>query len=86
MLALCLGTRHAGLDPLGDQRPLELRQTGHDAEDELALRGRGIGVLAIADEIYAKRPELLEGIDQLLHGARETIVPPDHLRAASSIR
>jgi hypothetical protein len=28
-------------------------QAGHDPEDELALRDRGVGVLAIADEIDA---------------------------------
>jgi hypothetical protein len=35
------------------------------------------GVLAIADEIDAERSELLEGIDQFLHRAREAVVAPD---------
>ena len=35
VLALRLGARHAGLDPLGNECALELGETGHDAEDRL---------------------------------------------------
>jgi hypothetical protein len=77
VLALRLGARHAGLNPLGNEGTLELREASHDPEDQLALRCRGIGAFALTDEIDAQGAELLEGIDQLLHRAREAVVAPD---------
>jgi hypothetical protein len=65
---LCVGIRGrptclpCALDPLGNESALELRQAGHDPEDQLALRNRGVGILAVADKLDAQRPELLEGI------------------------
>src|SRR5215218_5129661 len=65
VLALGLGPLHAGLHPLGDQRALELGQTRHDAEQQLALRGRGVGPLVVADEVDAQALKLGKRVDQL---------------------
>ena len=56
-LPLRLGARHVGPDPLSNEGALELRHTGHAPENQLALRGRGVNVLAVADEIDAPRSD-----------------------------
>jgi hypothetical protein len=77
VLALGLGPLHPRPHPLGDQGPLELGQARHDAEEELALRGRGVRALVVADEVDAQALELGERVDQLAQGAGEAVVAPD---------
>ena len=76
-LALGPGPGHAGAHPLTDQRALELGEARHHTEHQLALRGRGVDVLLVADEVDAERPELHERVDERLGRAGEAVVAPD---------
>ncbi len=48
-----------------------------DAEDEFSLWGRGVDVLLVGDEVYAEVSELVEGVDEGLGRAGESVVSPD---------
>jgi hypothetical protein len=54
-----------------------LPQRGHDAEQQLALRGGGVRPLVVADEVDAQALKLGERVDQLAQGAGEAVVAPD---------
>lgn len=76
MFTLSLGTSHAGTHPLGNERALELCQAGHDAKLQPALRGGGVGSLAVADEGDAQALELGQSVDELAQRSGEAIVLP----------
>ncbi len=77
LLALCFGSLHACFDAFGDKGAFKLGKRGEDAEDERSLWGRGVDVLLVGDEVDAEAPELIEGVDEGLGRAGESVVPPD---------
>ena len=48
-----------------------------DAEDECSLWGRGVDVLLKRNEVHAEASELVEGVDEGLGRAGESVVSPD---------
>ena len=62
---------------LADQVALEFGQRREDVEDQLAARGRGVGMLLQAFEADAARIERVHGFDQVLERAAEPVELPD---------
>jgi len=54
-----------------------LGKGSEDGEYQLSLWGRGVNVLLEGDEVYAEVSELVEGIDEGLGRAGESVVSPD---------
>ena len=75
-----LGRREAGACPVPNQFLLELRDAGEDAEDESAVRGRGVHALMQDDELGLQQPKLLQGIDALPQRTGEAVIAVDHHR------
>jgi hypothetical protein len=53
-------------DAVPDQRPLELADGGHNVEDQLAGRSRGVDIFLDRDEGDPAAAQVVEGLDQLL--------------------
>ena len=68
---------HAGADPFGNQRTLELGQAGEDRKDQPALGGRGVDVFLMGDEVDAEGLELGERGHERHEGPGEPVVAPD---------
>src|SRR5712692_10383047 len=63
------GAVQSGADAITDEGPLELSEGGHDVEDELPRRGRGIDILLDRDERDVAPAEVLQSLDELPDGA-----------------
>jgi hypothetical protein len=73
----------ASLGALDDQRVLELRQRGKNAEYETAVCRRGVELCALADQDLQANlasGQIMEEIDQVAQVAAESIELPRHQR------
>ena len=56
--------------------PFELGERAEDVKDELAAGGVGVNALAQRLEANLAAFDVLDGLDELLHGPGEAIEPP----------
>ena len=63
---LTIGSRsgHAGAHAISDERTFKFGKTGHDREDEFALRRCGVDAFLQANKVNAKRAEFRKRIDE----------------------
>ena len=71
------GGCETGADAFLDQRSLELRQRSEDVEHQLAGGRRRVHVLGQRAKADLPGAKILDGLDELAHGAGQAIELPD---------
>src|SRR5712692_6941604 len=71
------GSLEARPNAITHQRTLELPDGGHDVEDQLASRGRGVDVLFDRDKGHAAPTQMVKSRDELFDRASRAVEPLD---------